>query len=489
MIPTIRRTTDMYRGRPKRIIAGKTCRAVGFLFIAFLLVSCASLDPGKVNMEFVRSRPEPKITSYTEALMELGLMSKIYATQILKIQSIPIYDNTGSSDSTGGEIPKDISEMVKSTLNSIGGNLIYIPYDPSFVQNQMVTGYSNFQNKFIPDVVISGGITEFDRGLETREKGTDLSSRFTNEGLPDYLPYLDEDVPYPTKEIDARYSNAGKAGLARITLDFNMLNFQTMAGIPRMNTVNSMEVQKVAGKKELGISIFAQAFGRQGKIKKVQGRHAAIRLLVELSMIQIIGKQLILPYWKLLGDDALPDRVVMETASAFYLSLNQNQKIAFTQQQLFLHGYNIPISGVFDENTTAALENFFQTDTAPDIFDPENFLKIWSTIPVTKNTLKRRQLMEAAMQPDPENQAPPEPQQKPPSHSRRSPGKSEQGKVESKSKVEMQAEPEAAAQDAVDQLLRMLEVKKRKRQELANKKEIDQMLKILEKKKTGGRGD
>jgi hypothetical protein len=190
-----------------------------------------------------------------------------------------------------------------------------------------------------------------------------------------------------------------------------------------------------------------------------------------------------LPYWKLLGDDALPDRVVLEAASAFYQSLNQNQKIAFTQQQLFLHGYNIPISGVLDENTTSALENFFQTDTPPNFFDADNFLKIWSTIPVTKNTLKRRQLMEVVLQQQQENQAPPEPQQKPQSHPKQSHGKSEQSDVESKPKAEMQAEPEAAVQDAVDQLLRMLEVKKRKKQESANKQEIDQMLKILEKKK------
>ena len=483
MILTIRKIRDMGDHRSKRSIAGKAFSHAGFLLMALFLVSCASLDPGKVNMEFERLRPEPKITSYTEALMELGLMSKIYATEVLRVQSIPIFDNTGSSVSTGGEIPKDITEMVKSALNSIGGNLIYIPYDPAFVQNEMITGYSNFQNKLIPDVVISGGITEFDRGLETREKSTDFSSRLTNEGLPDYLPYLDEDVPYPTKEIDVRYNNAGKAGLARITLDFNMLNFQTMSGIPRISTVNSIEVQKVAGKKELGISIFAQAFGRQGKIKKVQGRHAAIRLLVELSMIQIVGKQLILPYWNLFGDDALPDRVVLETASAFYNSLNQSQKIAFTQQQLFLHGYNIPINGVLDKDTTAALQNYFQSDTPPDIFEVKNFLKIWSSIPITKGTLERRHLLDAALQPPQENQAPPEPQQKPQSSSKRSHNKPKLDNPESTSISPKIVEQEAADQKVVDELLRMLETKKRKQQESANKRAVDRMLRLLEKKK------
>ena len=473
----------MNKFRSRRNISGKARSAAVFLIMTLFSVSCARIDPGKINMEFERSHPEPKITSYSEALTKLGLMSKIYATEAIKVQSIPIYDNTGSSTSTGGEIPKDISEMVKSALNSIGGNLVYIPYDPAFIQNQMITGYSNFQNKLIPDVVINGGITEFDRGLETREKTTDFSSRFTNEGLPDYLPYLDEDVPYPTKEINTRYSTGEKAGLARTTLDFNMLNFQTMSGIPKINTVNSIEVQKVAGQKELGISIFAQAFGRQGKIKKVQGRHAAIRLLVELSMIQIIGKQLILPYWKLLGDDALPDRVVLETASAFYQSLNQNQKIAFTQQQLFLHGYNVPINGVLDKDTASALQDFYAAGLPSNIFDVENFLKIWSSIPISQDTLKRRYLLEAVLQQQRENQQPPEPQQEPESHPERSHTNTKQSNPDSKSIAKKAEDQETGDRDAIDQLLRLLEEKKRMKQASTNKKEIDQILDIIEKKK------
>ena len=468
----------------KRIAPGRICAAAGILLMALLLVSCARIDPGKVNMEFEKTHPEPKITTYTEALMKLGMMSTIYETETIKVQSIPIYDNTGASVPTGGEIPKDISEMVKSTLNSIGGNLIYIPYDPSYIQNQMITGYSNFQNKLIPDVVVIGGITEFDRGLETREKSTDLSSRLTDEGLPEYLPGLEEEVPYPTKEIDARYNNAGKSGLARITLDFNLLNFQTMAGIPKMNTVNSIEVQKISSQKELGISIFAQAFGRQGKIKKVQGRHAAIRLLVELSMIQIIGRQLILPYWKLLGADALPDRVVLETATAFFESLDLNQKIAFTQQQLFLLGYNIPVNGVLDKNTDLALQNFFQTDIPPKAYDADNFIKLWSSIPINKETLKRRKLLDSVIQNQLENQASREQRQKPPSHSKPSQDKPRSNNLESESIPNVRSEQLAADKEAVDQLLRMLEENKRKRQETRSKKTIDQLLRILEGKQS-----
>jgi hypothetical protein len=355
------------------------------VLLALLLASCASVDPAKVDVELKETKPVEKITSYSDALRQLGLMTEVYATGMVKIQSNPIGDNTGTSGSTGGEIPRDITEMIKSSLNSIGGSVLFIPYDPAFIQNQMVTGYSNFDQKLIPDVVISGGITEFDRGLVTRGKGTDAGAEADFTGLPDWLP---------SQTAGIEYSDADKVGLARITLDFNLLDFQTMSGIPRMNTTNSMEVSKAMADKELGITLFGLNFGRKGSVKKVQGRHAAVRLLVEVSMIQIVGKHLALPYWRLLGDDALPDPVVIEQVQRTYYSLGPADQVAFAQEWLFLHGYNIPVSGVLDAPTIAAFQQF---DPG---FDPQSggvslemFTRAYTSIPLAPSTLGRRQLL------------------------------------------------------------------------------------------------
>ncbi len=355
---------------------------VTLTLISLVLASCASVDPAKVDVELEETGPAAKITSYTDALGDLGLMTEIYASGGLKIQSNPIGDNTGASKSTGGEIPRDITEMIKSSLNSIGGYVTYIPYDPAYIQNQMVTGYSSFDKKLIPDVVITGGITEFDRGLETRGKGTDVGAEAEFTGLPDWLP---------SKGVGANYGDSNKTGLARITLDFNMLNFQTMAGIPKMNTVNSMEVRKAVGKKELGIALFGATFGRKGSIKKVQGRHAAVRLLVELSMIQIVGKHLVLPYWRVIGEDAIQDKVVASAIEKYYYGLNDARRIANVQEWLFLYGYDVPINGMLDERTVRALAQFDEGfDPASKTIGPELFKKAYVNIPIDQKTLGKR---------------------------------------------------------------------------------------------------
>ncbi|MBU1055388.1 MAG: DUF4384 domain-containing protein [Proteobacteria bacterium] len=352
---------------------------------SLLLASCASIDPADTDVQLKTEPPAAKITSFTQALADLGLMTEIYNVDVVKIQSNPIGDNTGTSGSTGGEIPRDITEMLKSSLNSIGGRVTFIPYDPSFIQNQMVTGYSNFDEKLIPDIVVSGGITEFDRGLETRGDGTDVSAGAEFTGLPDYLP---------SKEVKLRYGDAGKTGLASITLDFNLLDFRTMAGVPRMSAVNTMRVSKAMNERELGVSLFGQTFGRKGSIKKVQGRHHAVRLLVELSMIQIVGKYNGLPYWRLLGDDAMPDKDVESAVKKFYYKLTDSDRLFKIQEWLYLHGYDVALTGQLDNATVAALKQF---DSSFNKIDADLFLRIYASIPIKESTLGRRNQLDRIM--------------------------------------------------------------------------------------------
>lgn len=414
----------------------QACRKMRIVLVimsfSLLLVSCASMDPANIDVELKTAPPTSQVTSFTQALADLGLMTEIYNVDVVKIQSNPIGDNTGTSGATGGEIPRDITEMIKSSLNSIGGNVLFIPYDPSFIQNQMVTGYSSFDEKEIPDVVISGGITEFDRGLETRGDGTDVSAGAEFTGLPSYLP---------SKEIKLRYGDTGKTGLASITLDFNLLNFKTMAGIPRMNTVNSMKVSKAMGEKELGISLFGQTFGRKGSVKKVQGRHAAVRLLVELSMIQIVGKYNGLPYWRLLGEDAEPDKDVESAIKKFYYRLSDPERIFKAQEWLYLHGHEIQLNGVMDQATMAAIQKLDGSYKPGSQIDENLFLKIYVSIPIKESTLGRRQYLTKLMGQEPaaaQTSAAPQPQSTPQVQAQASP----------QVQAQAQAAPAAAKQQA-----------------------------------------
>ena len=361
------KTAALKKGRARRLPGLLSVIAL----VALSLGGCAKLDPRQVDVDLPSDMPEVKETSFDKPLAELGRMTQIYGKRVY-IQGKDIADYTGLSAYGYGEIPRDITEMTKSALNAIGGNVVYIPYSPVFINNQMVTGYSNFQGKLIPDIVLSGGITEFDRGLETRGSNTDFG--VTTK------PFNVNQSWVPGDYISVDYNQEDKSSLARITLDFNLLDFQTMSGVARMQTVNSINVYKAAAEKELGFTIFGPTFGLKGTVKKVQGRHAAIRLLVQTSVLQVVGKYLYLPYWKLIPE-MKPDPVVVDKIRQDFRNLSQSDRIGEIQTCLYLKGYDVPVTGRMDAKTQAALARF-RTDnpSAQTGGDTELYVELWSSL-------------------------------------------------------------------------------------------------------------
>ncbi|MCI5164765.1 MAG: DUF4384 domain-containing protein [Candidatus Electrothrix sp. GM3_4] len=356
--------------------------AVSAVFL--LLTSCADMNPHNVDVGLPNSTPDEKITSYTQALSRLGIMTAVYSQGVL-IQSQDIADNTGAAAQTGAEIQKNITEIIKSALNSIGGGVTFIEYDPSFISNQVATGYSSFGNKAIPEVVLTGGITEFDRGLETRGTGTNLDAEADVSGLPSWVP---------NDAVGFGVGDTSKAGKARITLDFNLKNFETLASLPKMTVTNSMEVYKGLREKEVGVTLFGPTFGMKGSIKKVQGRHEAVRLLVQLSMIQMVGKYLSLPYWTLLGEDARVDQTVLDSIKDFYYNSNELSRIIQVQQWLFLYGHKVQLTGQMDSATRNALASVDPNAESSGSVNEKLFTKLYMDIPINRETLSRRKKLD-----------------------------------------------------------------------------------------------
>ena len=353
-----------------------------------LLNGCSMIQPPSVSIE--ETPPYEEVTLFSDALFELGRMSVIYNAPPTKIQYTQVGDETGASHplATGGEIQRDISEIVKSTLNSIGGKVSFIEYNPDYVINQITTGYSKFEKRAIPDIVVTGGITGFDRALETVSAGKDYSADLQ---FPD-IQNEGDDVLFPPSELIAgAYSNSRKKGIARITVDFNLKNYETLMGLPYMTTTNSIKVQKGLNEKDLSITVFGPSFGMKGNSTKVQGRHQAVRLLVQSSMIHLVGRYMALPYWRLLGAEAEPDKFVLMQLQNTYNRLDEFDRMVKAQLWLLVHGYSLDVTGEMDEKTKQVLAEF------DDSFNPEIpaltwpiFKEIYVTMPLTEDAFQRR---------------------------------------------------------------------------------------------------
>lgn len=349
----------------------KIHRSVLFVGITSVVASCG-VNPQTADIDLNITLPEEKLSIYQGAVRKLGMMSVIYGSAPLHIMSKNIADNTGTSAATKAEIPRDITEIVKSTLNAVGGNITFIPYDPDFLANSMNTGYSNFENKLIPDVVVSGGITEFDRALVTKGDSAEAEISLSDLGLS--------------------FEDQNKGSLAQVTLDFNMIDFTTLAGIPRVQAVNGIKLHKAVKEDSLGFTIKSVTFGGQGTIKKVQGRHAAVRLLVELSMVQLVGRHQKIPYWRLLPG-GVRDEVVIEQVLTDYYEMSEAEKVVTIQSYLHLHGYSVALNGQLDPTTKTALKDFTGKYGETGGVNEETYLALFENIPVDYKTQYRSKVM------------------------------------------------------------------------------------------------
>jgi hypothetical protein len=359
-------------------------RALSLIGILFLFAVFLSSCVHKVDVQIPSHLPAPKTTSFDKALSDLGQMTLIYGCDLLKIMTSGGMDHTGTSIATGGEIPRDIMPMVISTLNSIGGNIYYVPFDPDRLDTFVRLGWTTYNGKHVPHVILSGGITQFDRALNTRGKNSNFgveTKPFTN--APKWTP---GDV------VEVEYGSAEKKSLAEITLDFNLTELQQNIGIQNMQTVNNILVSKGVAEEELAFTLFGPTFGFKGTIKKVEGRHGAVRLLVQLSMMQIVGKYFDLPYWNLL-EEAQPDSLVLKTLAQDFMQMTPQVRALKTQEWLFIKGYGIDITGQFDEKTVVALKHFDNAyQPVGSGIDQNTYLKLYCSIPVNQRSLERRHL-------------------------------------------------------------------------------------------------
>jgi hypothetical protein len=352
---------------------------LGVLLLVWGLVGCAALDPKPEQLQLPTEAPVATATVFSEALTQLGLQSQVYGAELMKIQCREVDDDTGTSYHSGGEIPKKITLMVNSALNSIGGRVVYIPYWPDYFAGIQVSGYPAQDQKLVPDVVLAGGITEFDRVLVAldRSRNLDIETKEIS-GAPDAFDGQ-------TIGIDA--SQADKWSEARIGVDFNLISFNAQFGIPKMQASNGINVYKGVKEGELGFTLFGPTIGLRGSVKKIQGRHAAVRLLVQFSVIQLVGRYLDLPYWQLV-DGVAPDPVVLANVRNGYLGKDRSAQILSLKRLLWLHGHPVSVNDQLDPETKAALAKLDAAyDGKADSVPVETFTRVYLSVPVDARSL------------------------------------------------------------------------------------------------------
>jgi len=284
-----------------------------------LFVGCSA---PKVDLSQNKDRKtEMAKTNYTQALQNVDSMIAVFNGRGINVVVNPIQDETASA----GKLPRNISTMVKSTFNKIGNN----------VTTLSTLKLKKFPNKNII-YSIEGAITEFDL-LEASGSGFDAAGEATYKG----------------QEGTTDFSMDRESKLTKLAITFNPVNTRTGSFVPRGSTNNRITIDQKSGGNEFAISILGTGIGLNNAITKAHGVHSSIRILIELSVVELLGRVTNYPYWLLTGGEVNQD--VVSNLSRKFVRGSLGQKIQKVSYLLALQGENVQTTSMMNSDLKSAI--------------------------------------------------------------------------------------------------------------------------------------
>lgn len=299
----------------------------------------------------------PTKNLYTTALQDMDTILQVYYppdARTIYYYVKPINDATGLSGT--GEIPMSITTMVRDAVSQISYKVRYVEqYDASdhvhLQVEQMLKntakirteGYEHLRPN--ADFTIAGSISMFDRNLQST---SDETRAMASAGGGSYQAQLDA-------------SAKNSSNFSRLGVSFNVFLENGVSVPGRFG--GEMDVWLAKNTKDIGFSIRGVGLGFGAEATAMHGRHMALRMLTEFSVVQIIGNTLNVPYWRVGRGRTIfqeDPHVINAWRDEFRSYSSQpGRLIAYMQAQCIANGDNsVRVTGMLDETTRRAFENF-----------------------------------------------------------------------------------------------------------------------------------
>jgi Putative peptidoglycan binding domain len=305
-----------------------------------LLVGCGALRPPQPH-ETVRPQTPPvrNITSFTESLRCMDELLVTYRlggrrSDALYVTSDGVIDNTGKGI---GGANRDVVTSTISRMATRSGAYTFVRYNPrkpeelGIIQAIYGDGAANFN---WPRYEISGGITQLDENVDVRTLGISLA-----------LPYGDLGA---SKDWQATI----------VSVDVNVYELPSGQLLNGMTASNSMAIVRRGKALDGGAVIKKVGVFFNLSLDKNEGLYAAVRALIELSLIEVLGKLAKAPYWQCLQMDHTNPEVLKMTAD-WYETMHAAERVRFVQRVLARHGYyRGAVTGTLDSATQDAIARY-----------------------------------------------------------------------------------------------------------------------------------
>ncbi|HEV8311885.1 MAG TPA: peptidoglycan-binding domain-containing protein, partial [Burkholderiaceae bacterium] len=318
-------------------------RRLATAFAVAAVAGCSTLEVKQETIEqtdAMRVGPERapfrSITGFSSALRCMDNLFIEYGVRDLSMLVEDITDQTKKVNAgTRDMLITAVSDM---TRRSRGVRVVAFGKDASNVISFLASAQRQSAYDVIPQYDIKGSVSQFDENVIRNQKDFGLGfSPFVNLGI-------------------ARDAASNVLGL-----DLSVLTTQDMSILPGVTSRNSVVILK-GGKGFDGDAAYHK-FGLNFSmsLSRSEGQSQALRGLVELAAVELMGKLTKTPYWTCLG--ASPDsneEIRLEITDWYYaMAATRVELIAYFQNQLRRRAfYDGPVDGQFNPAIDEAIASY-----------------------------------------------------------------------------------------------------------------------------------
>lgn len=278
------RTPDVHAHRPKRML---NAWAAPLLAVATLLAGCATPLDARKDAAFQSNahaqdrpvaRPVRSLSSFSDSLMCMDHMFRDanLPTTLITSKQIPDYSN---------RVPVATKEMIVTALSQmsrLSNAFRFVDFEVDISRQDTVQNLTtlllntNQMQLQRPALYVSGAVAFVDQNI--------LSNRF--------------DVGTSASRLETGFSANKNATI--IGLELHLGDFRTRTMIPGLDSANEVIIGTAGQGLDLAGRIGDYGWGFNVGRDYTQGSGAAVRTLVELAMIELVGKWARVPYWQCL---------------------------------------------------------------------------------------------------------------------------------------------------------------------------------------------
>ena len=313
------------------------------LAAAAAMAGCSSLEVKQNTVEqtaAARQGPEQapfrSITGFSSALRCMDNMMIDYGVRDVSMLVEDIVDQTKKVNAgTRDMLITAISDM---TRRSRAIRVVAFGRDATNVISFLASAQRQSAYEVIPQFDIKGSVSQFDENVIRNQKDVGAS----------FQPFINLGI---TRDAA---SNILGIDLSVLTTD----DLSILSGVTSRNSVVILKSGKgIDG--DAAYHKFGVSFSMS--LSKTEGQSQALRGLVELAAVELMGKLTKTPYWTCLGADAkASEEVRLEISDWYYaMAASRVELIGYFQNQLRGRGFYLgPIDGAFNPAIDEAIGNY-----------------------------------------------------------------------------------------------------------------------------------